>query len=91
VDWYVKYCKDNGIPRKYGRSAERHKKRIKRTFDKANSLESVDLSSFSTREEAEEALFKKASGLGLTSTIFFTIISWLIQQLLNGHFGDNDK
>lgn len=90
MDWYSKYCKENGIPQKFGRSAERHRARIRKNIAKAESLENVDLSAYETRQEAEDALFKKASALGLTSTIFWAIVSWLIRQLLDGRFGEEN-
>lgn len=90
MDWYARYCRENGIPRKFGRSAERHKERIRKNIAKAESLESVDLSAYGTRQEAEDALFKKATAMGLTSTIFWAIVSWLIRKLLDGHFGEEN-
>lgn len=91
TNWYKTYCKEHGIQQKHGKRALQHEYTLRRRVSRAAKLEDEDLSSFATREEAQEHLEKRASEMGLTGTIVFQIVMWVIKMLLDRHFRDNNS
>lgn len=91
-NWYLDYCRDNGIPIKYGKERDAHERSLRRQYNRARSLEKEDLSSFTSREDAQKHLLQKSEEMtvgmtGLELLIFQSIIGWLIKKLLDRVFG----
>jgi hypothetical protein len=90
-NWYMEYCRDNKIPIQYGKNREHHERMLRRSYKKARKIEDEDLSSFKSREEAEEHLNKKYAEMsvgmtGIELLILQSILGWLIKKLLDRVF-----
>lgn len=75
--------------------AEKKERRRRRCFDKAKQLEDVNLSMYSTRDEAEEALKIQGEAMvigsgGIIYLILSSIISWIIQKILDNRYGQTN-
>lgn len=75
--------------------AEKKERRRRRCFDKARYLEDVDLSQYSTRDDAEKALKIQGEAMvlgagGIIYLILSSIISWIIQKILDNQYGQTN-
>lgn len=76
--------------------SEKKERRRRKCFEKAERLKEHDLSKYKTREEAEDALQIQGAALvigtgGIIFVILSSIISWMVQKLLDKHFGQPSK